>query len=479
MLNLPTMKHQLSEFEEIMDCYYRRDPVKEANRSTRFMVDKFNASVERTNAEIEAEHIELQGRFEAVRGLEDQIRSMDRKLEHEKSDPHDSVSVEAYNRCVNERNTLVQKHRKVVQAYKEKERAFNDRVHRRNREIALEKEQVEASKKDAEGIIEEYRRWIQEGGPERFFSDLNLFYASLHQKARDKEDSTGELRELIEKVRRMRSDLGAYAKEKQRMTENGLLLVQATLCGSEPSYMIIDIGASVVTITPELADVLGITKHIGEEIELSLPAGIRVKAPQLVIPCISLYGMETDYVKAVVLKETLVGVDGCLGLSFLNRFDFSIEKGREPQLLLKPSRQIEDTHRFDVFISHKSSDLSFARDVFDMLTHAGYKPFLSDMSIEKCGTTEYQKAIDSALGFAGHLVVICSSRENLESPWVEAEWRLFDGQKRAGKKRGNIIPVLCGDMTIENLPIALGRFQTISFHDPSWRTKLVNYLPRY
>ena len=242
--------------------------------------------------------------------------------------------------------------------------------------------------------------------------------------------------------------------------------------------MIIDIGASVVTIVPELVEVLGLTERVGEEVELSLPAGIRVKAPQLLIPSIAVHGMEAQYVKAVVLKESMPGVDGCLGLSFLNRFEYHIEKERDQRLILKPAKVPGDSPKFDVFISHKSSDASFARQVYDVLTQSGYKPFLSEVSIEESGTTDYHKAIDAALECATHFIMVCSSRENMESPWVEAEWRLFDGYKRSGKKRGNIVPVLCGDLTSEDLPMALSRYQALSMEDPRWSEKLINYLPR-
>jgi hypothetical protein len=59
--------------------------------------------------------------------------------------------------------------------------------------------------------------------------------------------------------------------------------------------------------------------------------------------------------------------------------------------------------------------------------------------------------------------------------WVEAEWRLFDGMKRSGKKKGNIIPILCVDMRLEDFPMALGRYQAVSLNSPDWKNTLLIY----
>jgi hypothetical protein len=478
MLNVTKIKDQLKEFDEIMDRYYRCEPGEEANAMINQAVDEYNALVKNNKEEIEADRRELQSRLESLRGIEEQISNMEQRLELEKPDQTDGAAVKTYNCLVNEHNTRVQEHRELTRIYKENEKAHNDRVAAANLEIEGYKSRIEESKKKAEEQIKKHNRWIEERGPERFFNELNLFYAALHHESTGKEKGIEDLQKYIDKVRGLRSELGAYAERQQRKLENGVLLTQAMLCESEQCYMIIDIGASVVTIVAEMVEVLGLTEHIGEEVELSLPAGIRVKAPQLLIPSIAVHGMEAQYVKAVVLKESIPGVDGCLGLSFLNRFDYNIEKERDQRLILKPAQVTGDSPEFEVFISHKSSDASFARQVYDVLKQSGYKPFLSEVSIEESGTTDYHKAIDAALESATHLIVVCSSRENMESPWVEAEWRLFDGCKRSGKKLGNIVPVLCGDLTLEDLPMALSRYQALSMEDPRWSEKLIKYLPR-
>ena len=159
---------------------------------------------------------------------------------------------------------------------------------------------------------------------------------------------------------------------------------------------------------------------------------------KLVIPSIEVNGHRTEFVKAVILSESLPGIDGSLGLSFLSRFNFSIIKDTPQRLLLKPIEK-NGVAGVDVFICHKSADYPHARKVHDILVKVGRTCFLSEVSLPASRTTEFHKAIDIALENASHLAVICSSVENISAPWVEAEWRLFDGLKRSGKKPGNII----------------------------------------
>ncbi|MFO7613532.1 MAG: hypothetical protein R6W71_02730, partial [Bacteroidales bacterium] len=63
------------------------------------------------------------------------------------------------------------------------------------------------------------------------------------------------------------------------------------------------------------------------------------------------------------------------------------------------------------------------------------------------------------------------------SSWVEAEWRMFEGLIRSGKKRGNILPVLCGTMKRDDLPLALRRYQSIMVNEPNWREVLIRFIP--
>jgi hypothetical protein len=165
-------------------------------------------------------------------------------------------------------------------------------------------------------------------------------------------------------------------------------------------------------------------------------------------------------------------------MSFLNRFDYKIIRSGERRLSLDPLSNDDAASSFDVFLCHKSADVQPAQEIYELLTQAGYRPFLSEHSLAQAGSTEYMKTIDAAVALARHLVLVCSSKENAESPWVESEWRNFESMRRQGKKSGNIVPFLCGEMQAADVPEALSRYQVVRKADPNWTTTLLSYLPR-
>ena len=51
--------------------------------------------------------------------------------------------------------------------------------------------------------------------------------------------------------------------------------------------------------------------------------------------------------------------------------------------------------------------------------------FFSQESLIEFGDADFRRAIDRALDQSKHMIVVTSSREYAESPWVRAEWGLF------------------------------------------------------
>lgn len=123
------------------------------------------------------------------------------------------------------------------------------------------------------------------------------------------------------------------------------------------------------------------------------------------------------------------------------------------------------TEAFDVFISAKHEDYNFATEVYEYLVKHEYTVFFSKVSILSAGISDYRKCIDEALDNSTHMIVVTSSKENVTSPWVEAEWGLFVNEKRSGRKKGNIISLICKDMTIEKLPPSLRYYKVLKMKD--------------
>jgi hypothetical protein len=132
-------------------------------------------------------------------------------------------------------------------------------------------------------------------------------------------------------------------------------------------------------------------------------------------------------------------------------------------------------HAYDVFISYKSEDAPHARDVYEFLRAQGLSVFFSRESLPRLGSDEYHEQIDLAIEKARHMVIVTTSGEHTMAKWVNYEWRLFLGEKLAGRKTGNLVSVIAGDMTIGDLPISLRNREVLQL-TPADLGRLLEYL---
>lgn len=137
--------------------------------------------------------------------------------------------------------------------------------------------------------------------------------------------------------------------------------------------------------------------------------------------------------------------------------------------------EIKSKKSFHIFISKKSSDYQIAKEIYDFLEKNGFSVFLSEESLPNIGGTEYMKEIDEALESSQHLIVMGSSLENITSSWVEAEWRVFINEKRAGRKKGNVITIVTDNLTPKDLPMSLRYYEVMVFNN-STKDKILRYL---
>ncbi|MFT3947325.1 MAG: TIR domain-containing protein [Agriterribacter sp.] len=117
----------------------------------------------------------------------------------------------------------------------------------------------------------------------------------------------------------------------------------------------------------------------------------------------------------------------------------------------------------DIFISFKSADIELAKAIYDYLHSKDLSVFLSSETLPQLGSSDYRKAIDKALDECRHMIVVSSKVEYLNSSWVEAEWGFYIGEKRAGRKNGNILTVVSDDIEIKDLPASLRYYQVIFY----------------
>jgi hypothetical protein len=142
--------------------------------------------------------------------------------------------------------------------------------------------------------------------------------------------------------------------------------------------------------------------------------------------------------------------------------------------------------KYEVFISFKNSstdgtatkDLHQARRVYECLRSAGLRVFFSEESLAETGKGHFSKSIEAALDQARVLVLVASSREHIESRWVETEWDSFMNDIRSGNKMGELFIVNCGDLRSSDLPLFLRRQQMFQSNEMDKLTKFVkNALP--
>ena len=105
--------------------------------------------------------------------------------------------------------------------------------------------------------------------------------------------------------------------------------------GTVKGFFLVDTGATITTIHPAMIGALGLSENLGKEESYRLAGGIRKNAREVTIPSISVSGKSAVNVKAAVLNPSDIGIDGLLGHSFLNHFDYRIEKKEKPELILK------------------------------------------------------------------------------------------------------------------------------------------------
>jgi hypothetical protein len=116
-----------------------------------------------------------------------------------------------------------------------------------------------------------------------------------------------------------------------------------------------------------------------------------------------------------------------------------------------------------IFISAKSSDYPYAAELYKYLAQRNRRVFFSDESLPTLGSSDYRKQIDQALEDAQHMVVVTSSRNNVDSGWVQFEWGSFLNELRSGRKKGNLVTLIVGNASVSEMPLGLRSNQVIVY----------------
>ncbi len=135
-----------------------------------------------------------------------------------------------------------------------------------------------------------------------------------------------------------------------------------------------------------------------------------------------------------------------------------IQKG-----ILEISRSEEG---FDIFICYKESDESgrrtrdsvMAEELYNRLTEEGYRVFFSRITLEGKLGEAYEPYIFAALNSAKIMIVLGTSKEHFNAPWVKNEWGRYLPLIEESRGRKSLIPAYEG-MSAYDLPKEFSHLQ--------------------
>lgn len=128
---------------------------------------------------------------------------------------------------------------------------------------------------------------------------------------------------------------------------------------------------------------------------------------------------------------------------------------------------------YDVFISCKSEDYKYAKEIYKYLKENGLNVFLASEELRRRGDSEYRSAISSVLRSAFHMIVFASKAEYIESSWVKYEWDMFITAKLKGFKQGQILTIL-KDVEVNDIIMDLWKYESLKYH--SYKNSILDYV---
>jgi len=324
--SLQIIEERIGQYEQIMDRYFRQNPVDTAQNTYKSAFDTYNALVEAINAGENHRKSEIDEKGKALEKLEIQIEKYDAQLA-EKSNYE----------FIDQRNALVKRYNRQLKQLENVITQFNEWVKQTNQNIDAEKAKLDKINTALELEIKHYSDWLRLNKDAEFWLDLNRTFLNLHRKRRAGNNNL-LLDKQIQTIRNLRKELGTYAINQAKSQENGLVIIPGIICRTEEFHFIVDTGANYVSLTPEMVEILGLKERLGEVTDLRLAAGKTARGQKIVYPYISVLGMEEQDVPGLAIPEKKVGIDGLLGRSFLKRFVVCFDYEQGPKIQLTPKK---------------------------------------------------------------------------------------------------------------------------------------------
>lgn len=327
----------VENLQMVMDQYYRTEP-KAYSEQVNNSIKSYNKWVTSCSSELKTNQQILDKQKEQINHIETQIKSKKSAIKKIKTPSMFQDQIQAYNAKVMEVNGLIENHKQLCENYNQNQKILINSLEDFKKKQTAQEKELDELKSTAEKRIEMYTGWHNSEKGKLFFIQVNEVLSQLHNLEKQGINLKETEKQLCS-IRAIRNELGEFEKKCQDKKENGLIIVKAKLCGKENAHFIVDTGASTVTIPLQLIKVLELTDKLGKEVTLILAAGIKIKGREVIIPEMSVFGKSAKDVKAVVVPPSTPGVDGLLGHTFLNKFDYHIDRTSNPKLKLNPKTE--------------------------------------------------------------------------------------------------------------------------------------------
>lgn len=153
------------------------------------------------------------------------------------------------------------------------------------------------------------------------------------------------------------------------------------------------------------------------------------------------------------------------------------------------ANQIKNEKPFDVFISYKSKnqnntsteDAMIAMELYDELVKNKFKVFMSDVTLKKRISEEYEPIIYSALYSSKIFILVATSKENVNSPWVKNEWSRFIDRIKNPIEEVDKNSFICvyKSMNPNDMPRILNRqIQSVDATDLLFKRQILEYIKK-
>ncbi len=191
---------------------------------------------------------------------------------------------------------------------------LNIRLRRQHRELEQTRNAMTAQQVDMDAYIRQFdgiqqRHHAARQAIDNHSADHRIFLEAMEQR-----------------LNALREDFQEYALETE--TRGSVSVVTARVNNLVDGRFIVDTGAGIVTISEAFAKRLNIASSSADTptTQVVTADGRRVEAVPIVIESLNVDGLNEKNVSAVILKDPPGNnIDGLLGMSFLRRFNVSLE----------------------------------------------------------------------------------------------------------------------------------------------------------